>query len=38
MLFSLLVGDAGTTFEADNPDTHSSGNPISHVVREHFVM
>jgi len=38
MLPSTLVGDTGITLKADNPNTHSSGNPIYHVVREYFVM
>jgi len=31
-------GDTGITSVPDNPNTNGSGNPISHVVREHFVM
>ena len=40
MLFYLppLVRDTGITSKADNPNIRSSRNPISHVVREHFVM
>jgi hypothetical protein len=38
MLSSLPVEDTSITFEADSPNTHSSENPIYHMVREHLVM